>query len=151
MRPLGKRKRRIDDRQELPGVAAVARIRFRVFQDEDGRVAALREGVAERELKLLRGKRCEPGAILDLHGMRTSQVAAEVRDFLRVQQAKGVRTVLLVHGKGIHSEAGVGVLGEHLVKALTQGPVAGLVRALTIAEEGLGGRGAMVVQLTKVR
>lgn len=133
--------------RELPDVVAAVSIRFRLFWGEDQRVTALREGVSEHEARSLKNGRRDPGSVLDLHGARVSEVAGQVYDFIRERYSRGARILLLVHGKGVHSEGGVGVLREEVVKTLTEGPSSRYVRALTTASDRLGGQGALVVQL----
>lgn len=146
VRPVGKKRVPVST-STIPAIDLAVPIRFRVFWGEDRRVKALREGVSERELRRLKAKSNRPSAELDLHGLHATEVAVKVRDFVREQHARAAHTVVLIHGKGIHSEDGVGVLYELVVKALTEGPAARFVRAFTTASEDLGGRGALVVQL----
>jgi DNA-nicking Smr family endonuclease len=146
VRPLEKKGGRAYG-QELPTAIAAVPVRFRRFWSEDRRVTAMREGVSEQEVRSLRNGRCDPRSVLDLHGARVSEVAGQVHEFIRERYARGARVLLLVHGKGVHSEGGVGVLGDQVVKTLTEGPSSRYVRALTTASDNLGGRGALVVQL----
>jgi DNA-nicking Smr family endonuclease len=146
VRPIEKKKGRAYG-QELPAVLAAVSIRFRLFWSEDKRVTAMRDGISEREVRSLKNGPCDPGSVLDLHGARVAEVAGQVHDFVRDRYVRGARILLLVHGKGVHSEGGVGVLGDEVVKTLTEGPSSRLVRALTTASDRLGGRGALVIQL----
>jgi DNA-nicking Smr family endonuclease len=84
---------------------------------------------------------------IDLHGetLRTlgPLLAREVRALAR----RGIRRLLLIHGKGRHSRGGEGVLAEAVVEILTEGPPASHVRAFRTAPGRLGGRGALAVEL----
>jgi DNA-nicking Smr family endonuclease len=55
--------------------------------------------------------------------------------------------VLIIHGKGAHSEGGIGVLEEACVEALTKGGAAPFVEAFATAPARFGGRGAIVARL----
>ena len=55
--------------------------------------------------------------------------------------------LLVVHGKGLHSDGGVGVLGDVVVKTLTESAIAPRVLAFASAAPRLGGLGATVVRL----
>jgi DNA-nicking Smr family endonuclease len=131
----------------LPEPPHLRAVRFEVIWSEDGSVQGAREGVSRREIQQLKTRRYDSASVLDLHGARVSELGALVRDFVRSQRLRGAREILVVHGKGIHSEGGIGVLREQVVKVLTQGPSAEFVRALVSAPEQFGGRGALVVQL----
>jgi DNA-nicking Smr family endonuclease len=45
-----------------------------------------------------------PDDELDLHGMLAEEAVAALRYFLRESQLEGCRKVLVIHGKGLHSE-----------------------------------------------
>jgi len=84
---------------------------------------------------------------IDLHGARVRELderlAAGIRECIR---RSGVR-LLVIHGKGLHSAGGAGVLAEAVVECLTSGRHARFVRAFATAPERLGGAGALAVEL----
>ncbi len=119
----------------------------RVSQTEDGDVDGLREGAARTLLRELRGRSFRAERRLDLHGMRSGEAVAALERFVREQRDRGARSVLVVHGKGLHSEHGVGVLRSAVVAALGDGAAAPYVQAFATAHASLGGRGALAVRL----
>ena len=121
-------------------------VRFVVAWDE-GLVEGRRADVSERVARRLSGRGFEPEASLDLHGMRREQAQAAIQALVRAQRGRGVRHLLLIVGKGTHSEDGVGVLAQAAVEALTQGVVAPQVAAFASAHERHGGRGALALLL----
>lgn len=121
-------------------------VRFEV-EREDGWVEGLRAGVSRRVLRELRRSGIEPEAVIDLHGLAAEQAGREVGRFIRDSHRRGQRLLLVVHGKGTHSEGGVGVLIDRAVQALTEGAAAPLVDAFVTAPARLGGTGALLVQL----
>jgi DNA-nicking Smr family endonuclease len=121
-------------------------VRFEVRWD-DGSVEGLQQGASDKLLRRLSGKAFEPEATLDLHGMRREQAARAVHELIRAQHRRGVRRLLFIVGKGVHSEGGQGVLADALVHALTQGVAAPLVAAFATAGARHGGRGAIAVEL----
>ena len=123
-------------------------VRFNVERDGD-RVRGWRVGTAERIARELEGQRATPGATLDLHGLRAAEAERQLVRFVRKQRERGVRRVCIVHGKGLHSEHGVGVLGDHTLDILTHGGAAPLVLAFATAAPNLGGSGALIVQLIR--
>lgn len=121
-------------------------VRFEVRWD-DGLVEGLQRGASETLLRRLTRPAFTPEITLDLHGMRREQAARAVHELIRTQHRRGVRRLLIIVGKGLHSEGGLGVLADALVDALTQGVAAPLVAAFATADARHGGRGAIAVQL----
>lgn len=124
-------------------------IRFDVRRDEDGRVEGRRSGTDPQPLRELRRGAARPDAELDLHGMRADQAEAATVRFVREEQRGGARIVRIVHGKGLHSDGGLGVLGDRVLHALTEGGAAPFVLAFVSAAPAQGGTGAVVVRLTR--
>jgi DNA-nicking Smr family endonuclease len=121
-------------------------VRFEVRWD-DALVEGVRAGSSDKLLRRLAGSGFEPQATLDLHGMRRAAAQRAVHDFVRAQQRIGVRQLLVIVGKGSHSEDGVGVLGAAAVEALTHSGAAPLVVAFASAHARHGGSGAIAVLL----
>lgn len=121
-------------------------VRFDVRWD-DALVEGVRAGSSEKLLRRISGSGFEPQATLDLHGMRRAPAVRAVHDFVRAQQRSGVRQLLVIVGKGSHSEDGVGVLGAAAVEALTHSGAAPLVAAFASAHARHGGSGAIAVLL----
>jgi len=125
-------------------------LRFDLREDDD-HVEALAEGTPEAVIRQL--LKAVPADLprLDLHGAREHEVEGRVSRFVREQQRRGVRRVLVIHGKGLHSgpegPRGRSVLGRASVTALTEGGAAPLVRAFVSAPSALGGTGALLVEL----
>ncbi len=86
---------------------------------------------------------------LDLHGLGRDQALAEVERFLTACQTRGLRHVLIVHGRGSGSPGGVPVLKGVLTRALGRGRLRRRVLAFCTAQPGDGGEGAMYVLLRK--
>ena len=120
-------------------------VRFRIESDRDF-VSGVRIDADARVLRELR-RRTRAAETLDLHGMTQRESRDAVVSFVRRCQTKGIDIVCIVHGKGQHSEAGLGVLRDAAVKALTETGAAPLVRAFVTAPEQLGGGGALLVEL----
>lgn len=120
-------------------------VRFDVVHDGD-EVRGRRAGSSEGALRALMRNDARPGATLDLHGMRASEAEREVVRFLRAEQRRGMRRVLIVHGKGLHSDGGA-VLSDVVVRAITEGAAAPVVQAFVTASSALGGSGALLIEL----
>jgi DNA-nicking Smr family endonuclease len=121
-------------------------VRFEVHWD-DGFVQAARAGGAASQLSRAQSARFEPEARLDLHGKRQTDAQRLLGEFVRGEHRRGARRLLVIVGKGEHSDDGVGVLGRVAVEVLTAGVAAPLVAALASAHPTLGGKGALAVVL----
>ena len=121
-------------------------VHFKVKR-EDEFVQAYRSEASGKVVAKLSGKGFAPEATLDLHGERAAKVSDTVAAFVRLHHRRGARHLLIIVGKGLHSEAGTGVLQPALVDALTQGLCAPLVRGFATAHSTLGGAGAVAVLL----
>ncbi|MBK8171763.1 MAG: Smr/MutS family protein [Sandaracinaceae bacterium] len=129
------------------GALVAGGVKFEVKRAEDGRVAGIRlNGDVQLPRKLSRGE-LRPEAELDLHGYFGAEAEAEVVRFVRAQQKRGRTVVRIVHGKGLHSPDGLGVLREHVIRALTEGGAAPVVLAFGTAPSRQGGTGALHVRL----
>ncbi len=82
-----------------------------IYRDEED---ALREDAKSRK----------PEAVLDLHGETAEETRRKVLDFLHESALSGKRKVLIVHGKGHHSQ-GEPVLKKIVRQCLEISPYAG--------------------------
>jgi DNA-nicking Smr family endonuclease len=103
-----------------------------------------RSGVSRRELRELRRGRLRAQAVLDLHGLTAARAELALRDFLGQARERGLTSIRIVHGKGLHSGADGPVL-KNLVDAALRGTAT--VRAFASALPTHGGAGAVNVLL----
>jgi DNA-nicking Smr family endonuclease len=90
-------------------------------------------------------------AALDLHGMTVDAAQTEVEQFLLDAVRKGLRCVLIVHGRGRNSPGQVPVLKDRLRLWLTRGKLARSILAFASARPYDGGPGALYVLLRRER
>jgi DNA-nicking Smr family endonuclease len=101
-------------------------------------------------------------ARLDLHGMRQRDARTELHAFLRAAQARALKTVLVITGKGDtaaerdHLAAALGktqrgVLRRSVPQWLEEPELRSVVLSYTSAGTRHGGNGALYVQLRKAR
>jgi DNA-nicking Smr family endonuclease len=121
-------------------------VHFEIRREDDW-VAGVRRDTPRGVLDRLAS--AEPSAAIDLHGARASDVDASIAKFLRQSQKRGVQRVRVVHGKGLHSDAGGPVLREAVVDAITKGVAAAQVVAFVTAPEAQGGSGALLIELVR--
>lgn len=70
-------------------------------------------------------KKLQPQDTIDLHGLTQDEARKALDDFVANSKRRGLRKILVIHGKGIHSGAGDGVLS-------------GLVRKFIESDKRLG-------------
>lgn len=140
------------DRVPVPP-APPAPVRVAVFPPEvklaaevDGdRYAARAPGVSRTQIAELRAGRIRAEATLNLHGDTVAAATPRLHQFLVESRRLGRRCVLIIHGKGLHSERGAplrdAVIGELLAAC------SGLVHAFASAPARDGGEGATYVAL----
>jgi DNA-nicking Smr family endonuclease len=148
-RPLASSDR---DRVPLPpapaSVVKVAELPAEVKLSVEGDVrcfTARAPGVSLSQVAELRTGKVHLEATLDLHGCTVEAALGQLRQFLFESKRLGRRRVLVVHGKGLHSDHGAplrdAVLGELL------GAASGLVHALASAAPTDGGDGATYIMI----
>ncbi len=93
------------------------------------------DALKERRRELLRMK---PGRTIDLHGLSVDEAIRSVDAFLKKCKADGVKKVLIIHGKGLHSDSDP-ILGKMIVRYIQKCRFAG---EYGVAPRELGGRGA---------
>ncbi len=114
------------------------------IEGDGRRYAARAPGVSRAQITDLRTGKVRAEETLDLHGETVERGIARLREMLVA--ARGIRRcVLVVHGKGLHSEFGA-PLREAVIAELL-GPLSGLVHALATAQPADGGEGATYVLL----
>jgi DNA-nicking Smr family endonuclease len=100
----------------------------------------------------------EVEARLDLHGMRQRDAHAQLHRFLKSAQARGLKHVLVITGKGadqsasrsFYEEDERGVLRNAVPHWLGEKEFASLVVSFSPAPRRLGGGGALYVRLRRV-
>jgi len=99
------------------------------------------------EKRVRRGK-LEIGASLDLHGHTQESARAAVIRFLRLSQARGDTTVIIVTGVG---RGGEGVLKRRLPEWLNERDIRPLTSGYAPAHRSHGGAGAFYVFVKRAR
>jgi DNA-nicking Smr family endonuclease len=112
--------------------------------------AGLAPGIDKAHLTKLKGGHFPPESKIDLHGLTAQKARIGVRDFLKQAWREKKRCVLIVHGRGHHSE-GEAVLRQDLPNWLTQIGVGEQVMAFSSALPKDGGVGASYILLRRHR
>ena len=117
------------------------------FSDEyiEGSISGVSHNIMR---KLKRGK-FPIQSHIDLHGLIKKDAEDAVRKFLMNSHSRGLRCVLIVHGRGLNSPGSVPVLKERLPVWLNRGPARKIVMAFSSAQPYDGGTGAIYVLLRK--
>ncbi len=108
-------------------------------------------GLDKQILERLRAGQYSPEAHLDLHGLNAVQAYRALVNFFRGAWYKGLRSVLLVPGRGKNSPNGISVLKDKLQLWLTQEPFKRVVLAFCTARPVDGGPGSVYVLLRRYR
>jgi DNA-nicking Smr family endonuclease len=87
----------------------------------------------------------------DLHGMIQADAKRALEEFIVNSVRKGLRAVLVVHGRGLRSPGGTPVLKHAAAQWLSHGHIGGYVLAFATARPADGGAGAMYVLLRRDR
>ncbi len=114
----------------------------RLPEEEDVPVASA------RRMKQLKQGKLVPQATLDLHGFKRVDVADKLKFFLQNAARQNLQTLLVITGRGLHSDAGEPVLrreAEHYLAHAGRKWVAEWGRA----PKQYGGDGALVLFLKK--
>lgn len=105
--------------------------------------------------RLKRGQ-IAPEARIDLHGMTVADAHSALAEFIFRTQAKGLRLVLVITGRGNPNDVGLmpierGVLRRQVPEWLRLAPLGPLVMDITPAHRKHGGDGALYVYLRRRR
>jgi DNA-nicking Smr family endonuclease len=88
-------------------------------------------------------------AQVDLHGLSSDAAKAEFERFLVESRRRGLRCVLVVHGRALPSKDPIRVLKEQMGPWLTRGRLSRIVLAFATARLADGGAGALYVLLRR--
>ncbi len=108
------------------------------LQKDEGGAAQPTPGPAAQAL--------EPEDTLDLHGLTAEEAERQVLEFLEDASRRGLRKVLIIHGKGHHSQSREPVLKRVVRTCLERSPHAGKSGR---PKRELGGSGAVWVMIKR--
>jgi DNA-nicking Smr family endonuclease len=114
-------------------------------------VEGARVGLDPRLLTRLRRGEFAVQDHIDLHGMIQPDAKLALQQFVIKAVGKGMRTVLVVHGRGLGSPGGRPVLKHAAAQWLSHGEIGAHVHAFATAKPQDGGAGAMYVLLRRDR
>ena len=112
-------------------------------EDKDTTTAHPSKGRKEKILERNELRMMKPQAQIDLHGYKAKEALEKLEIFLDDARKKGLKKVLVIHGKGIHSREEP-VLGKAVRAFLENSPGAG---EMGVAGKQDGGNGAVWVIL----
>ncbi|GMQ96964.1 MAG: Smr/MutS family protein [Gammaproteobacteria bacterium] len=115
-------------------------------QDNAEQVLFQRPGLQNKLIRKLRRGQLRPAANLDLHGLTIDKAELALARFIQHCVLEQIRYALVIHGKGLRSEAGRAVLRPH-VRHWLSGSLD--VLAYCSAQPGDGGGGALYLLLKR--
>src|SRR5258708_10115215 len=110
--------------------------------ESDEYVEGYRVGLDPRLVSELRRGQFAVQAHLDLHGLVLTDAKTALKAFINASVCKGLRTVLVVHGRGLRSPGRHSVLKHASAGWLSHGAIGGHVLAFTSARPADRGAGA---------
>jgi DNA-nicking Smr family endonuclease len=116
----------------------------------EGTVRARAAGVPARWLDELASGRLVPRRELDLHRKSAADARQAIADAVREARRAGVSCLLVVYGRGKHSNAAGAVLPDVTVEYLSE-VLCEVVLAFATAPKKWGGPGALLVRLRSAR
>jgi DNA-nicking Smr family endonuclease len=119
--------------------------------ETDEYVEGARVGLDPRLLSRLRRGEFAVQDHIDLHGMIQPDAKQALLAFVLKSVGKGMRSVLVVHGRGLGSPGGRPVLKHAAAQWLSHGEIGAHVHAFATAKAQDGGAGAMYVLLRRDR
>ena len=117
--------------------------------ESDEYLEGYRVGMDPRLVSQLRRGEFAVQAHFDMHGMVQGAAKEALKEFIIASVRKGLRTVLVVHGRGLRSPGGHSVLKHVSAGWLSHGAIGGHVLAFTSARPADGGSGATYVLLKR--
>lgn len=117
--------------------------------DSDEFIEGAVHGFDERVLRKLRAGAFSFQAHVDLHGLTKDEARAALEQFISKSRVAGLRCVLVVHGRGLHSKDQLPVLKQGVQAWLAHGRPAKHVLAFCSARPQDGGAGAVYVLLRR--
>lgn len=89
-------------------------------------------------------RRMKPQEILDLHGYSVVSAMVELDDFIKRCKKRKLEKVLIIHGKGLHSQDGDAVLRTAVKNELSVSPDIGEIGHPSEKEGGVGATWAII-------
>jgi DNA-nicking Smr family endonuclease len=117
--------------------------------ESDEYVEGYRVGLDPRLVSQLRRGEFAMQAHFDMHGMIQGAAKEALKEFIIASVRKGLRAVLVVHGRGLRSPNGHSVLKHASAGWLSHGAIGGHVLAFATARAADGGAGATYVLLKR--
>ncbi len=87
--------------------------------------------------------------IVDLHGLTEDAAAQKLRSAIEQCSRVGKREILVIHGKGYHSDPESGPVLKRLVGIMLEGELKKFVQTYVSAPPRDGGEGATIVRLNR--
>ena len=106
-------------------------------------------GLDRRTKTRLRRGQVSIEARIDLHGLTQPEAHAQLLRFLESAVERGLRSVLVITGKGLRANGKIGILRSGVPRWLNQQPARDWIKAFDYAVNRDGGEGALYVLLRR--
>ena len=131
------------DHNKITKDSSFFRDNFHKYEPEESKDGPYDEQIKNRSRK---NKPVKPQAELDLHGKTSGEALTRLKSFIESSRRMGFACVLIIVGKGIHSEGGISIL-RSIVETWLNGEGKTQISKYENAPPKLGGSGAIQVWL----
>ncbi|MBN2037156.1 MAG: Smr/MutS family protein [Chitinispirillaceae bacterium] len=142
-----KRRSRLRVPRTVPGTAEdiLSFVDKHGTRDKDAAGPVVHASTAKRPVE--RGKGGVPRMTLDLHGCRSDEASRQIRSAIESCGRRGIKELLVVHGRGLHSTLSEGPVLKGLVNDMLDNELRWTVKDFRAALPREGGEGATVLFL----
>jgi DNA-nicking Smr family endonuclease len=93
-----------------------------------------------------RGRRGGSRATVNLHGQTEEAAERTLRDWISQCRQTGIAELLVIHGRGLHSDPVGGGILRTLVRMMLENELSPFIRSFSVASPRDGGEGATLVR-----
>jgi DNA-nicking Smr family endonuclease len=117
---------------------------LKLFPPEKENIIFEQEKIAPQRIKNKNYRRMKIQETLDLHGFKLVSARVALEDFIKNCKRKKIEKILIIHGKGLHSESGDSVLRKTVKDFLMNCPDIGEIGHPSEKDGGFGATWAII-------
>ena len=117
---------------------------LKMFPPQKENIILEQEKVAPQRIKNKNYRRMKVQETLDLHGFKLVSAKVALEDFIKTCKRKKIEKILIIHGKGLHSETGDSILRKTVKDFLMSSPDIGETGHPSEKDGGFGATWAII-------
>ncbi len=117
---------------------------IKLFPPEKEKITLEQEINAPQRIKKRNYKRMKIQETLDLHGYKINSAKVALSDFIKTCKRRKIEKILIIHGKGLHSETGESILRSTVKDFLVNCPEIGEIGHPSEKDGGFGATWAII-------